>query len=175
MAPFLLSQISSHQTFCYDDYSILAYAIHQELIYSVNQKVTRIHLITRYSLFHPKSALHTSCLLFHIDQGKRVLRFCASYELWFFQDFSVGTPERKKGNFKHCLLKKLCKIGKWKQDFSMASPQDKRYISEKTYAYSTFIAQLCYAKFKFICKAYYATHVQKDVNSHWMSGYLGTY
>jgi len=34
-----------------------------------------------------------------------------------------------------------------KQDFSMASTQDKRYISEKTYAWSTFIAQLCYTKF----------------------------
>lgn len=48
----------------------------------------------------------------------------------------------------------------------MASPQDKRYISEKTYAYSTFIAQLCFTKFKFTGNAYYVTHVQNDVNSH---------
>lgn len=57
----------------------------------------------------------------------------------------------------------------------MTSPQDKRYISEKAYAQSTFIAQLCYTKFKFIGKAYYATHVQNYLNSHWMSGYLVTY
>lgn len=57
----------------------------------------------------------------------------------------------------------------------MASTQDKRYISEKTYAWSTFIAQLCYTKFKIIGKTYYDAHVQCDVNSHWMSGYLGTY
>lgn len=57
----------------------------------------------------------------------------------------------------------------------MASPQDKTYVSGKTYAYSTFTAQLCYTKFTFKGKTYYATCIQNYVNSHWMPDYLGTY
>lgn len=91
---FLPFKISSHQSSCYHHYSISACAIHQELKQPVRKQFT-----TRHSLFPPKSPLHPSCLLFYIGQEKRVLKFCVSYELWFFQDFSFATPEGKKRQF----------------------------------------------------------------------------
>lgn len=172
MVPFLLSKVFLHQTLCNHDYCILVYAIHQELIKSMNQKVMRNHFIMRYSLFHPKSALHISCLLFHIDEGKSVKIL---WLLWAFKISVLLHQRGKKTILNIALWKKLCKTGKWKQDFSMASTQHKRYASGKTYAWSPFIAQPCYTKFEFIGKTYYDTHVQNAVNSHWMPGYLGTY
>lgn len=120
MVPFLLSKVFLHQTLCNHDYCILVYAIHQELIKSMNQKVMRNHFIRRYSLFHPKSALHISCLLFHIGEGKSVKIL---WLLWAFKISVLLHQRGKKAILNIALWKKLCKTGKWKQDFSMASTQ----------------------------------------------------
>lgn len=93
---FLAIKISPHQIFCYRDYSILAYAIHQELIQSVNQEVIRNYFITRYRLFRPRSALHTLLtIISYLSRRKSVKILCVLWALIL----SFTTAEGEKTQF----------------------------------------------------------------------------
>lgn len=115
IVPFLPSKISSHQSSCYHHYSILAYAIHQEL-----KQPARNQFTARYSLFHPKSALHTSCLLFYVGQEKRVLNFVS---LTSFDSFKISVLPHQKGKKKKAILN----IALWKKTYVRQANENRTF------------------------------------------------